>query len=188
MALLALTACVAPATPAAPDVVATNTPEASMPNPASVHCLETGNVLDIRTSADGSQHGVCVFPDGSECDEWAYFRAECSPATPAPEVTPMVGGDDPGSDLPPGATEAIVDWWGVIKKTDAGAQLDDYFERQDLGQPIVFGIDSRDPAVEAQIKALRDSGKIVHLTGALFNDVPDVNGSQIVVVSLVVAE
>ena len=98
----------------------------------------------------------------------------------------MVGGDDPGSDLPPGATEAIVDWWGVIKKTEAGAQFDDYFERQDLGQPIVFGIDSRDPAVEAQIKALRDSGKIVHLTGALFNDVPDVNGSQILVVSLAV--
>ena len=86
IALLALTACAAPATPAAPDVVATNTPEASLPNPASVHCLDTGNVLDIRTSADGSQHGVCVFPDGSECDEWAYFRGECSPATPAPEV------------------------------------------------------------------------------------------------------
>ena len=186
IALLALTACAAPGTPAAPDVVATNTPEAGMPNPASVHCQDMGNVLDIRTSADGSQHGVCIFPDGSECDEWAYFRGECSPATPAPEVTPMVGGDDPGSDLPPGASEAVVGWWGVIKKTDAGAQFDDYFERQDLGQPIVFGIDSRDPAVEAQIKALRDSGKIVHLTGALFNDVPDVNGSQILVVSLAV--
>lgn len=188
MMVLALTACAAPGTPAAPDVVATNTPEAGMPNPASVHCQETGNTLDIRTAADGGQQGVCVFPDGSECDEWAYFRGECSPATPAPEVTPTAGGADPGVDLPPGATEAITDWWGVIKKTDAGAQFDDYFERQDLGQPINFGIDSRDPAVEAQIEALRDSGKIVHLTGALFSDVPDVNGSQILVVSLVVDE
>jgi hypothetical protein len=23
---------------------------------------------------------VCIFPDGSECDEWAYFRGECGPA------------------------------------------------------------------------------------------------------------
>jgi hypothetical protein len=22
---------------------------------------------------------MCVFPDGSECDEWAYFRGECKP-------------------------------------------------------------------------------------------------------------
>ena len=53
---------------------------------------------------------------------------------------------------------------------------------------ILFGIDSRDPAIEAQIEALRDSGKIVHLYGTLVSDVPDVNGSQILVVSLVVDE
>jgi len=188
IALLALTACATPGTPAAPESAVTDTPEAGMPNPASVHCRETGNTLDIRTAADGSQQGVCVFPDGSECDEWAYFRGECSPATPAPEVAPTVGGDGAGSDLPPGATEAVVDWWGVIRKTDARAQFDDYFERQDLGQTLAFGIDSRDPIVEARIEALRDSGKIVHLTGALFSDVPDVNGSQILVVSLVVDE
>ena len=32
---------------------------------------------------------------------------------------------------------------------------------------IYFGIDSRDPAVQAQIEALRDSGRIVHLYGTL---------------------
>jgi hypothetical protein len=52
-----------------------------MPNPASVYCEEQGNRLEIRTAADGSQTGVCIFPDGSECDEWAYFRKECEPAT-----------------------------------------------------------------------------------------------------------
>ncbi len=90
--------------------------------------------------------------------------------------------------MPPDVTEDVSDWRGVIKKTDAGAQFDDYFERQDLGQPILFGIDSRDPAIEAQIEALRDSGKIVHLYGTLVSDVPDVNGSQILVVSLEVDE
>jgi hypothetical protein len=35
--------------------------------------------------------------------------------------------------MPPGATEAIVNWLGVIKSTEPGSQYDDYFERQDLG-------------------------------------------------------
>ena len=81
--------------------------------------------------------------------------------------------------MPPGTSEEIADWWGVIKSTEPGAQYDDYFERQDLGQIIYFGIDSMDPAVQAQIEALRDSGKIVHLYGTLFSNVPDYNGSQI---------
>ena len=89
------------------------------------------------------------------------------------------GGDGSGGYMPPGTTEEIADWWGVIKSTEPGAQYDDYFERQDLGQIIYFGIDSMDPAVKSQIEALRDSGKIVHLYGTLFSNVPDYNGSQI---------
>jgi putative hemolysin len=54
---------------------------AHIPNPASSYCEEQGNELEIRTAADGSQSGVCVFADGSECEEWAYFRNECKPAS-----------------------------------------------------------------------------------------------------------
>lgn len=46
-------------------------------NPASVYCEEQGNKLEIRTAADGSQTGYCIFKDGTECEEWAYFRGEC---------------------------------------------------------------------------------------------------------------
>ena len=53
--------------------------QANMPNPASAFCEEKGNRLEIRTAADGSQAGYCIFPDGSECDEWTYFRGECGP-------------------------------------------------------------------------------------------------------------
>ncbi|HSM24589.1 MAG TPA: DUF333 domain-containing protein [Anaerolineaceae bacterium] len=56
-----------------------DTNNANMPNPASVFCEENGGTLEIRTAEDGSQSGMCVFPDGSECDEWAYFRGECKP-------------------------------------------------------------------------------------------------------------
>ena len=55
------------------------TPEANMPNPASVHCEQNGGQVELRQDATGGVIGVCVFPDGSECDEWAYFRGECKP-------------------------------------------------------------------------------------------------------------
>lgn len=48
-------------------------------NPASTYCEEQGGTLEIRTDADGNQYGVCVFDDGSECEEWAFFRGECQP-------------------------------------------------------------------------------------------------------------
>ncbi len=63
-----------------------------MPNPASVFCEEHGGKVDLRTDAAGGVAGVCVFPDGSECDEWVYFRGECSPgqAAPTPDPTAQV--------------------------------------------------------------------------------------------------
>ncbi len=69
----------------------TPTPSTGMANPASVYCEQNGGKLDIRTEPDGSQGGVCVFPDGSECDEWAYFRGECKPGTPVNVESPTVG-------------------------------------------------------------------------------------------------
>ena len=89
-----------------------------------------------------------------------------------------------GGFIPPGTSETISNWWGEIKSNPPGAQFDDYFERQDLGQIICFGIDSLDPKVKDQIEALRDSGMIVHLSGTLISNVPDFNGSQIQVVSI----
>jgi len=176
--LTALAACTAlPPTQAPPEPTATGTPQAGLPNPASVYCRQSGNQLEIRTAADGSQFGVCIFADGSACDEWAYFRGECGPRANAA-----------GGAKPPETAEKLADWWGVIVSTPPGAQFDDTFERRDLGHVILFGIDSLDPAVRSQIMALRDSGKIVHLWGTLLSNVPDVNGSQIQVDRIEVEE
>ena len=54
-----------------------------LPNPASVYCQQQGYDLEMRTD-DAGTTGYCVFPDGTECEEWAYFRGECAPGTPAP--------------------------------------------------------------------------------------------------------
>ncbi len=182
-----------------PESMTPETPQANIPNPASVYCEQNGYTLEIVTTNDGSQSGVCVFPDGSSCDEWAYLRGECGPAaqtSPTPalivEATTEASGGGPGGGsssvgdaaggyIPPGTSEEIADWQGVIKSTEPGSQYDDYFELWTNGQIIYFGIDSMDPEVQAQIKALRDSGKIVHLYGTLLSNVPDYNGSQILV-------
>ena len=57
-----------PAQPAAP---------VGLANPASVYCAQQGYKSDIRTDTSGGQAGYCVFPDGSECEEWAFLRGEC---------------------------------------------------------------------------------------------------------------
>jgi putative hemolysin len=189
--LMALTACTSLRVQT-PEPATTDISQPNMPNPASVYCEQNGNQHEIQMAADGSQPGICTFPDGSSCDEWAYFRGECGPAaqtSPTPAITVqatvIAGGGNTednasGGYMPPGTSEEIADWWGVIKSTEPGAQYDDYFERQDLGQQFIyFGIDSMDPAVQAQIEELRDSGKIVNLYGTLLSNVPDYNGSQI---------
>lgn len=47
-------------------------------NPASVNCEEKGGTLEIRNDASGGQVGYCKFSNGTECEEWAYFRGECA--------------------------------------------------------------------------------------------------------------
>lgn len=54
-------------------------PDTQMANPASRHCEQQGGRVEIVDDAEGGQRGVCVFPDGSRCDEWAFFRGTCGP-------------------------------------------------------------------------------------------------------------
>ena len=41
-------------------------------NPASVYCEENGWTLNL-------EEWLCMFADGSYCEEWSYFRDECQP-------------------------------------------------------------------------------------------------------------
>jgi putative hemolysin len=47
-------------------------------NPASQYCEQQGYRVEIVTAPDGSQSGNCVAPSGNKCDEWAFYRKECS--------------------------------------------------------------------------------------------------------------
>ncbi len=54
----------------------------SIANPASVYCEQQGGKLNIVTDSQGGQTGICVFTNGVECDEWKFFRGECSKDLP----------------------------------------------------------------------------------------------------------
>lgn len=82
-----------------------------MANPASVYCVEQGGELDIRMDAQGGQYGVCIFADGTECGEWAYFRGECQPGdndvAPSPVPVPQYTNDTYGFSFDPPSSWAI---------------------------------------------------------------------------------
>jgi len=48
-------------------------------NPASEYCEDHGGRLEIRASDAGGEIGMCVFPSGAACDEWAFMRGDCTP-------------------------------------------------------------------------------------------------------------
>ena len=189
-----------------PEPAATDIPQVNMPNPASVYCEQNGTNSKFTLLPMAAKTEYVFFrmaapvtsgPISGESVAWQHKKARHLPwLLRQPQIAS--GGGPGGSNQlrrkclgrlhATRYPEEIADWWGVIKSTEPGAQYDDYFERQDLGQIIYFGIDSMDPAVKSQIEALRDSGKIVHLYGTLFSNVPDYNGSQVQVDRIEVEE
>jgi putative hemolysin len=47
-----------------------------MANPAATYCQELGYEYRITQTGKGEQ-GVCVFPDGKECEEWKFLAGKC---------------------------------------------------------------------------------------------------------------
>lgn len=45
-------------------------------NPAAVYCLELGYEYRVVDEPSG-QKGICIFPDGSECEAWAFLEGKC---------------------------------------------------------------------------------------------------------------
>jgi putative hemolysin len=122
---VALAACAAPVTVQPGEQTKTAIPPATsavLPNPASVYCEQQGYRVEIRTAADGSQSGACIFPDGSECDEWAFYRGECGPSGGTSASAPT---EDPASGAPPVATalptlEGGYAGWQTYEQADYG--------------------------------------------------------------------
>jgi putative hemolysin len=55
--------------------------QSGLANPASIYCMnQTDTDWELRESPAG-QYGICIFPDGSWCEEWAFYRGQCLPGT-----------------------------------------------------------------------------------------------------------
>lgn len=65
--------------PAQKAVVEKYNPRPDSADPASVHCADLGGKPILRKKSDGTVYGICVFPNGHECEEHALLRGDCSP-------------------------------------------------------------------------------------------------------------
>ncbi|HXK38400.1 MAG TPA: DUF333 domain-containing protein [Candidatus Paceibacterota bacterium] len=103
-------------------------------NPASENCVQLGGVLKIESDPNGAQYGVCIFPNGNQCEEWALSRGQCPKAganvaslkSPAGRYCVIHGGTyttikpgdvrtEVGTCTPPGSSEvcdATAYWFG----------------------------------------------------------------------------
>ncbi len=109
--MLVLAACTSnPVTP---------TSSANMPNPASVFCEQNGGKLDLRQEATGGVAGICVFSDGSECDEWAFYRGECKSGEKQMTVEPTVSPRET-EPAPTATVEIASDGWKIYRNENLG--------------------------------------------------------------------
>lgn len=76
----------AASTPSPVDTTIEQETPIGMPNPASVYCLEQSGRLEMREDAAGTS-GYCVFPDGTEKEEWDFWR-ENHPVDEVPVIDP----------------------------------------------------------------------------------------------------
>jgi len=95
------------------------TPVPGLPNPASVYCVELGYELRI-VDADG-QVGICVFPDGTQCEEWSFFEGECGQGWAL--ETDSSHGQDGAMHNCPQAGKWAISVWGGADSTETGQAL-----------------------------------------------------------------
>jgi len=46
-------------------------------NAAASMCVSRNGRSEVRKRADGTLRGYCIFPDGTECEEWDYYKGNC---------------------------------------------------------------------------------------------------------------
>jgi putative hemolysin len=89
-----------------------------MADPSTQFCSDHGGRPETRKVQGGvtgggvpwfNDVGVCVFPDGSECEQWKFYRGECAPA----------GGMSPFKKVAIGAgilTSVVALWYFMARK------------------------------------------------------------------------
>lgn len=134
--------------------------EEILTNPASINCQEKGGRLNIRQDFRNQEYRVCVFQDGSECEEWKFFKVECEQ------------GDFYLSDNI---------WDGKIISL-RGAKFDDYFEMLNGDKIGITGIDQETSEI---LEILRGKEFVIKVSGEILNTADDVSGKRLIVNKIV---
>jgi hypothetical protein len=92
----------------------------------------------------------------------------------------MSGASGPAAE--PEAANSVDGWIGTLVKNPWGAQISDYFRREDGEQFGVHAYD--DEALAAALDSYRWQGTTIQVWGDLITDIPDANGRQIRVTRL----
>ena len=126
----------------------------SLGSPASTYCQKENGTLEERIDIRGGKYMVCIFNDNSECEEWKFFKEECSP-----------GDFDHNDNV----------WEGKIIRL-RGAVYDDYFEMLN-GEKI--GIDSTDSNIKDILIAIQDKNETIKISGEIEENVSDVGNKRL---------
>lgn len=144
------------------------------------YCRQQGGVM----LEQGTNIGICVFDDGSTCDEYNFFLDECQMGDNPPAEVELSEATPEDLDTLESAGLNVIGWMGFIVSTPDGAQFDDYIVVLPEGEVGEFGIEGINQEVNDQIIALRDHeqpGKYAHFWGKLTCDVIDYGGCQLLV-------
>jgi len=94
-----------------------------MANPASVYCENNGGKLKPIVDKENT-YSMCVFTNGNECEEWAFFRGECKSSNDSYDNSSDSNGDE---------TKPIID---TLNKTSSEMKIDDEFNNRQNSTPI----------------------------------------------------
>ncbi|MFM7801348.1 MAG: DUF333 domain-containing protein [Limnohabitans sp.] len=65
----------------------------AMANPAALACANAGGI-SLKTYDSKGEHSMCRLPSGKVCEEWAFFKGECTDSkkiSPPPLPVPSDG-------------------------------------------------------------------------------------------------
>ena len=149
---------------------------AGIANPAAAYCEEQGGIPERRTDPDGGTYGVCKFANCTECEDWAYYRGDCTPGMYASVEQARAG-------QTPVTLELVYGWRGYIESTPDDPKYDDKLVLCPPGTGEV-GVRGCLPQLDDQIASIRDlphQEGTAHFWGRLVCGVDDYNGCQFVV-------
>ena len=163
------------------------TPPAGQPfdHYLSLYPKEAGNAGLVPMSDEVGHTLARLRDSGRLAHFWGALNCEVSDFSGCRVEVTRVRPEGPGEFYAPDLVEG---WFGTIQSLPDGAQYDDVFILSDVLYPVRYGIDARDATVAGQMEALRDTGHGVFVFGKLSCGVIDVNGCQIQVDRIEVAE